>query len=134
MLNNAISVILLLSDFKKIGNKNQQTLPMKNKQNSAIQRDPKYLNRELKMFKNLAQHFCCSAEKVLDSFEQFSEKQKSEILQELERTSQNVCAISEYVSNLSGVSVNPNKFIYAQEGERVTVIVVKDSTPHKHRD
>lgn len=107
---------------------------MKNKDKSSIKRESKYLNYEFKMFKNFSKRLCCSADKIVDSFEHFSEMQKSEIIQELERTNQNLHAVGEYVNYLSGVKVDSNRFVYVQAGERVTVVAVTNSIPHKHKD
>lgn len=72
---------------------------MKNTSNQELITPEKRFECELKLFRNLSSGICCALETILDLFDAFSAKQKSQFLREIENTKLNIHSVIELLGN-----------------------------------
>jgi hypothetical protein len=72
---------------------------MKNASNQELITSDKRFEYELKLFQNLSSGLCCTLETILDLFDTFSPKQKSQFLREIENTKLNIHSVTELLGS-----------------------------------
>ena len=72
---------------------------MKNTPNQELITSKKRFEYELKLFRNLSRGICYNLETILDLFDAFSPKQKSQFLREIENTKLNIHSVTELLGS-----------------------------------